>query len=274
MADTIYQVDWAELLPESLKQDPRYLAMLHAIAEQKRKIAAEIWRATIWPNFEGLSEAMMEVLLYDMDIAGEEFRGNAESTRELLVKGRGLKKNAGTKSAVIEALKTIYTRDCQVAEWFEYGGDPYTFQLKIDVTDQIVSLTKHRRALELVERYKNVRSHLGEVAYSADLTSVPGVIRMGGGFGTITRTALPELPDKLDFEGALHWGGTVAATVYRAMPALEDRIDFKQTVRTGGMVGTEVSRKLPEIGDAPVLKSTAGAGGVLTVETWRTLPEV
>lgn len=246
MADTIHQVDWTELLPEGLKQDPRYLAMLRAIAEQKRKIAAEIWRATIWPNFQGLSEDAMNVLLYDMDIAGEEFRGSAESTRELLVKGRGLKKNAGTKSAVIEALKTIYTSDCKLEEWFEYAGDPYTFRLKIDVTDQIVNLVRHQRALDLVEQYKNVRSHLGEVEYDANLTKYPAAVHIGGAMATITRMPMPELPDKLEFESTLHGGGTMTAESIRAVPERTD-LSMLHRGRIGGRGNVTTTISVPEI---------------------------
>ena len=163
MADNIYAVDWLELLPESLKQDKAILAMLGAMAEQKRKIAAEIYRLNIWPNFRNLSEEMMEVLRFDMDISFDEFQGDSEAKQLMLQMGRALKKNAGTISAVKEAIKTVYPAGGEITEWFDYGGDPYYFRANIDVTGQPTDAATLATIRSRILAAKNIRSWLDRI---------------------------------------------------------------------------------------------------------------
>ncbi len=50
-------------------------------------------------------------------------------------------------------------------EWFEYGGDPYHFKLRITVDFAAINEAKHQQVLQKIICYKNLRSHLDSVIY-------------------------------------------------------------------------------------------------------------
>ena len=177
---SIYEAEWEDLLPEELKQDKRIVALITAIAEQKRKIAQEIWRARPWPDFQGINEDMMEILRQDLDISEYEFQGTAEDKQRILQKARGLHRNAGTVSAVKDAIATVYPDgNGDVLEWFDYGGNPYYFQPIIDVTGADVDDDKLQTVLARINAAKNVRSWIDRVKLVTS-GSVAGSIYTGG----------------------------------------------------------------------------------------------
>ena len=166
MRETIYNARWEELLPESLKKDERIRAAAEVIAEQKRKIAAEIWRARIWTEIDRLPEWVLDMLAYDLKIDWWDDTYSIEEKRRTLKGSWYVHKHMGTKSAVETAISAIYPGTL-VKEWFEYGGNPYMFRLEIDATNEGVSPEKHQRVLDRVDMYKNLRSHLEGVDYVA-----------------------------------------------------------------------------------------------------------
>lgn len=79
--------------------------------------------------------------------------------RRLIASSIDLKRHAGTVWALTHALASIDV-DVRLSEWFQHGGNPYTFKLYIDVDDRgLNDLT-----LEMIDRlantHKNVRSLL------------------------------------------------------------------------------------------------------------------
>ena len=165
MRETIYEASWAELLPEPLKNDRRMVVLASVIAEQKRKIAGEIWRNRFWTDLDSVPEQMLDVLAYDLKIDWWDESYSVDEKRKTLKESLLVHKHMGTKYAVETAISAIYPRTV-VEEWFEYGGDPYTFRLTIDATDFPVNTERHRQVLQRVNYYKNVRSHLERVKYT------------------------------------------------------------------------------------------------------------
>lgn len=165
MRETIYNASWEELLPQALRNDPRMLALAKAIAEQKRKVAEEIHWARFWTEIDSVPEEMLDVLAYDLKIDWWDEGYTLEEKRQTIKDCFKIHKFKGTKYAVETAISAIYP-ETTVEEWFEYGGQPYTFRLTIDATDVEVNTQQHRRVLERVAYYKNLRSHLERVKYT------------------------------------------------------------------------------------------------------------
>ena len=166
MHKTIYDMDWESLLPGPLKKDRRVYAMAKAIAEQKRKIAAEIWRVKIWENIDRLPEEILDILAHDFKIDWYDYDYPAEIKRDLLKSNYYVHKHLGTKSAVETAISGIY-KDTGVEEWWEYGAEPYHFRLLIDATYEDADPVLHKKIIDRVEYYKNARSCLDGVEYIA-----------------------------------------------------------------------------------------------------------
>lgn len=163
MRKTIYEMDWESLLPEPLKSDKRVFAMAKAIAEQKRKIAAEIWNAKVWLEVDNLPEAILDILAYDLDIKWYSGDYTTETKRNIVKSAFRVYKTLGTTGAVKRALKDIY-ENAEVYEWFQYGGAPYYFRVLIDTTPMREQLS-HRQIVAAIENYKPVRAWVDYVAY-------------------------------------------------------------------------------------------------------------
>ncbi|MDE6260403.1 MAG: phage tail protein I [Oscillospiraceae bacterium] len=151
-------------LPVSLSGDPKMVALAEAIAgvlEERRK---EIDRLSVYPHVDRLDEGLLDILARDFKVDWWDNDYSPEEKRRTLASSWQVHKLLGTKAAVETAIRAIYP-DTQVAEWFDYGGDPYHFKLNINITFDDIDTGKQRRVLDRLEYYKNLRSHLDGVEY-------------------------------------------------------------------------------------------------------------
>ncbi|ECO3413778.1 phage tail protein I [Campylobacter coli] len=92
---------------------------------------------------------------YDVSIDGL----NEKEARKLISKALLLDRYNGTTWAIKEALSAVFPT-AVVKEWFNYGGKPYFFKVKVSTTnvsfDEITLNTLER----LIKDFKNVRSVL------------------------------------------------------------------------------------------------------------------
>lgn len=82
--------------------------------------------------------------------------------RELLKKAFILHKTKGTKQAIKDVLKTLDLKG-EVAEWFNYDGEPYYFKVILQVFDRTLDEETENQLLALIYEYKNVRSWLEKI---------------------------------------------------------------------------------------------------------------
>jgi phage tail P2-like protein len=79
--------------------------------------------------------------------------------RALIVDSVQLHRTKGTRFALERALAPLGLSSA-IFEWFEYDGNPYCFQVAIDVSDKGMSKLYLSDIEGLIHEYKNVRSHL------------------------------------------------------------------------------------------------------------------
>ncbi|GEM_PF-5327142 len=71
----------------------------------------------------------------------------------------------GTKKAVEGALDAIV--DVDIVEWFEYGGEPYTFKIDLSTMKDVeITAEMAERVKTIAESSKNTRSHITEMLLS------------------------------------------------------------------------------------------------------------
>lgn len=160
----IYDMKWEELLPESLKGDSRIMAMAKAIGEQKRKIAAELWRVRVWQEIERMPEAVLDVIAYDLDVRWYDGEYPVAVKREVLKKLFSTYKTLGTPGAVKQCLGDIY-QNAEIKEWWQYDGKPYRFKLELDAEYEGTDPERHNRAIARMGYYQNARSELDGIEY-------------------------------------------------------------------------------------------------------------
>ena len=152
------------LLPPALTHDRSILALAEAGADALEKQRKETGRTLLYPAIDTLEEPLLDILAQDFKVDWWDPNYTLEEKRRTLKDSWKVHRRLGTKAAVETAISAIY-RDTQVAEWFEYGGEAYHFRLRVDVTYENVDPEKHRRVMERVNIYKNLRSVLDEIEY-------------------------------------------------------------------------------------------------------------
>lgn len=160
--------------PLALRKDQSVVALGTATAEALAQRPEEIDRLRIYPDIDRLPEPLLDILAYDFKVDWWDPDYSLEEKRRTLKSSWKVHKKLGTKAAVETALSAIY-QDTKVLEWFEYGGEPYRYKLLIDATYENVDPERHRRVLERVEYYKNLRSHMDGVEYTANPDGVCAV---------------------------------------------------------------------------------------------------
>ncbi len=158
-------------LPYALQQDKDKVALAKVIANELTTLYHDNRLIAIYTRIDELDEALLDILAKDFSVSWYLYDGTIEEKRAQIKSCFYVHRRLGTKAAVETAISAIYP-DTKVSEWFEYGGEPYHFRLLVDATYENVDREKHRRVLERVEFYKNLRSVLDEIEYFANGTAL------------------------------------------------------------------------------------------------------
>lgn len=92
--------------------------------------------------------------MFDVDITGLPDIASQRNTINLALRTH---RHRGTRWAVEKAIQAVYGT-AKVEEWFEYGGNPGTFKVTIDVDRQPLDSQAIDLIAKLIETHKNVRS--------------------------------------------------------------------------------------------------------------------
>lgn len=159
------QVDVRHLVPEFLLCDKNGFAIAKAI-EKGMQIFLQVIQDGIETatDLDKMPEWRLDEVAWALNVGWYDLDYSEEEKRKTIAQSRNVYRALGTKASVQTAISAIYP-DTVVSEWFEYGGEPYHFRLLLDSTFENVDIEKHRRVLEKVEFYKNLRSVLDEVEY-------------------------------------------------------------------------------------------------------------
>ena len=92
-----------------------------------------------------------------------------EQKRAVIRQSIQIHKQTGTLGALKRALAAFTYAKVDIKEWFETGGDPFTFRAVIEFINDGASVANVQEIYETIMRTKNLRSWL--VAISAELTN-------------------------------------------------------------------------------------------------------
>jgi len=156
-----------QLYPPVLDKDELFNALGQATAEVLGQAFIDTKHASIYTRISELNEGVLDELSKDFAIAWYDYNYPLETKRRVIAAAFSVYFNNGTKGALETALKAVYP-DARVEEWFEYEGDPFCFRVVLN--EPGIDLPTVQKMIEL---YKNERSHLEEIIYSAADCDVP-----------------------------------------------------------------------------------------------------
>ena len=210
--------DLLRTLPQVLKNDKSFHAFATVMAKQLRTIIDDTDHATIYARIDALPEAVLDILAYDFKVDWWDYGYSVEQKRQTLKDSWLVHKHLGTKYAVKTAVSAIYPNS-SVEEWFEWGGDPYTFRLLINASDVLIDLNQQTRVLELANYYKNLRSHLCGIEYTVEAKK-PATLHIGVQLCSVVEFCIPEIADEFFFEEEVRVGGAVSAITTLQIPGI------------------------------------------------------
>jgi phage tail P2-like protein len=168
MNKDIYNVNWLDLIPPSIVNDPQVQAISAAVTPQLQEVSQSIRECIILARLDELQEEVVDLLAWQYHVDFYDSELSINQKRNLVRTSIDAHRHKGTPYAVELVVKAIL-EDAIVQEWFEYGGEPYFFRV-IKINGQITAdmYPKLKKAIDTV---KNTRSWLEGVSFSRTISS-------------------------------------------------------------------------------------------------------
>jgi len=189
-----------EIAPPNLLNDPVIKAILSATDPELQKVKEQIINVIIYPRIDEIEdESLLDLLAWQFHVEGYDLAKTVEEKRNLVKNAIELHRYKGTPYAVKKVLSTLNLGGV-VREWFEYGGEPYRFKLDLFFEELVkhgITLTPEvqEKLLDLINSYKNERSHLEELKFNVFFENEQKV-GTSGKLSTFTKTTFEEDTEK------------------------------------------------------------------------------
>jgi P2-related tail formation protein len=155
----IFNADYESLLPQFLKNDTALFSLSRALSNQLKFFALSGKMANIYSHIEFLPDEILDRLAQDFNVSWYNQLFSHSEKVKIISEMIKVFKYLGTPYALKTALESIFSENSiEVSEWYNYGGIPYFFKIKINVAN--VSVEKQILALEKIDYFKNARSIL------------------------------------------------------------------------------------------------------------------
>ena len=156
----LYDGQITDLLGPLYKSDTEVKCLSHAIRAGMRVLLEYKDRALVFADIDNMQEDALDLLATELRTQYYDTAYDISIKRDLVKQTVRWFQIAGTKAAVEELAKSIFG-ECEVNEWFEYGGDPYYFRI---ITNAPASADDVARFNVLLEKVKTLRSHIESVS--------------------------------------------------------------------------------------------------------------
>lgn len=265
-----------DLLSNSLRHNPETIAIAYAVLQEKLRILALAERTRLMAAVDSLEERILDYLAVELRTPAYEDSLPLETKRTLIKGTLPYYASLGTPAAVDWVIKAVFGNG-GIDEWFNYGGEPHHFQVKIPIAGMITPkmMEELRRMIASVKR---LTSWLDSIISSTTMEAA--TVYMTPVFNeTYSKTALPNLEP--DFPGAAFYlvpfmGRGRANT---RLPPLQDpeMPELQSALRMTGHTGSHMRTALPVLEDYDShieMTATAQATGYTSSRTRTTLPHL
>lgn len=169
----ISDLDFLRLLPAFMRDDDAVNALANAMNRLFGDPDHRIDTIRTWDKFDELNEAECDEMAWELDVDWYDSVGmSLTEKRETLKVAQQVKRKRGTKWAV-ERLITAYFGEGYVMEWYEMGGEPFTFSVL--TTETYISPENYTKFMQAANAAKNERSRIAGVFYFEQQGPDPGV---------------------------------------------------------------------------------------------------
>ncbi|MCE4048014.1 phage tail protein I [Bacillus sp. Au-Bac7] len=125
MIKTLENFELGDLLSDSLKKDENIAALAYALTP----IFQDIFSKTkLIQMFEGIPEHLLDFAAYEEAAEFYDVNMTNDQKRIIIANAESIHKTKGTVAAVEDVITPFFSKG-KVSEWFEYGGEPFHFQI-------------------------------------------------------------------------------------------------------------------------------------------------
>ena len=164
----LYDALLTSIIPDVVASEPESQAFAIALRNQIRYIIDKATLLRIYADINKQPDEIVDIMAaelktqfydptYPLNIKTDMVRG----TIEYYLK-------AGTKSAIVEILRSLYGNS-DIIEWDKYGGNPGYFRIKLDISTLRQDLDV-AHMVDVVNAHKRLSAHLDEILLGEDNT--------------------------------------------------------------------------------------------------------
>lgn len=153
-------VSLLDIIPSNIKDDPSVAAAALAIDAELKGITDEIQKLSIFSRSDEWTEEETDELAWQFHVDFYNPSLPIEQKRELVKNSIAWHRRKGTPSAVEELITTLFGEG-KVEEWWEYGGQPYYFQVVTNNPE--VTQEKAKEFYRAIDSVKRLTARLEKV---------------------------------------------------------------------------------------------------------------
>jgi phage tail P2-like protein len=177
MPDKIQSISLKDLVPDSIKDDQRVAAAIAALDAEIRKVSALCEVPRLFSRLDTLSSDVLDHLAWQLQVDIWRSDLPVGKKRDLIRIALAIHRKKGTPWAVEQAMAAVGV-PIGLEEWWEYGGDPYYFRVRVQAIADPLSREAVLGMMSNIEAYKNVRSW-GSLRLAQEGDMWPLFCRMG-----------------------------------------------------------------------------------------------
>lgn len=151
-----YDGQLTDIMPGNITKKPEVKALSYALQQACRLLYRYSQRLYIYSNLDEQPEEIIDLLA--LELRTQYYRSTLDiATKRRLVKNTLIwYMSAGTPQAVEELVAAVFGEG-EVQEWYEYGDEPYYFEV---ITNATITLEMYDLFSTMIRKVKNTRSHL------------------------------------------------------------------------------------------------------------------
>lgn len=167
-------VELKRIVPQSIGSDENVKAICDAIDVKLRELSMAATSVLILPRLNELPEEIVDELAWQYHVDFYDYSASIDKKRSLVRQAIAWHKRKGTPAAVEEVCSAAF-KTAKVFENWEYGGEPYHFQVRL-IEEGIPNQTVIDNLVRAVNDTKNTRSWLDGLSFYREIL---GTIYLG-----------------------------------------------------------------------------------------------
>ena len=151
------------ILPSSISGDATVKEIVQAISGRLAQLGEQAALVLILPRLKKLPEEIVDELAWQYHVDFYDVAADIAKKQELVRKAIASHRYKGTPAAVEEVCSAAFDT-AEVLEWYEYGGKPYHFKVRM-VQESIPDEAAMAEMVKAINSAKNIRSWLDSLVF-------------------------------------------------------------------------------------------------------------